>query len=499
MFKKSTRILTSALISLMMVSSLCLTSCGKSDKKEQAATDDDVITLRICNCEEYIDEGGWGEDEVIELDNGEVIFGENSLIDDFETWYYETYGKKVEVEYSTFGTNEDLYNQLTLGDTYDLICPSDYMIMKLMYEGKLQPYSEEFYDPTIETNYYAQGVSDYISNIFESYEVNGETWSKYASCYMWGTTGIVYNPEYITEEQASSWKLFLNSDMSKRLTVKDSVRDTIFIAMAIANEETLMDEDFRNSPDYNDQVFKVMNNTSQEMVDKCEDILRIVKGNAYSFETDSGKADMVIGRVWANYQYSGDAVYSLDQAEEDGIYLNYSIPEEASNLWFDGWCMPKNGIDGDAEKQQCAEAFINFLSRPDNVVRNMYYIGYTSGISGGDSDTIEQYVNWLYAAEDDAEDTVEYDLSYFFGEGKGIITAESEQLNRQLFGQYPDEETMDRLSVMWFYNEEESERVNNMWINIRCYDPADAFWPIVLILGLTVIIAIVVIVKKRKN
>ena len=61
---------------------------------------EEEIVLRVCNWEEYIDEGGWGEDEVIDLESGD-IFGENHMVKDFETWYYETYGKRVRVEYST--------------------------------------------------------------------------------------------------------------------------------------------------------------------------------------------------------------------------------------------------------------------------------------------------------------------------------------------------------------------------------------------------------------
>ena len=66
---------------------------------------------------------------MIDLEDGTEIFGENSMVTDFENWYYETYGQKVKVEYSCFGTNEDLYIMLTLVDIYDLVCPSDYMIM----------------------------------------------------------------------------------------------------------------------------------------------------------------------------------------------------------------------------------------------------------------------------------------------------------------------------------------------------------------------------------
>ena len=66
---------------------------------------DDVLTIRVCNWEEYIDEGGWGDDEVIDLESGD-IFGETALYEEFEDWYYENYGKRVHVEYSCFGTNE---------------------------------------------------------------------------------------------------------------------------------------------------------------------------------------------------------------------------------------------------------------------------------------------------------------------------------------------------------------------------------------------------------
>ena len=96
------------------------------------------VVLRVCNWEEYIDLGDWDEEETIELESGDII-GENSMVKDFEEWYEETYGIKVKVEYSTFGTNEDLYNMLTLGDEYDLVCPSEYMFMKLMTEKQLVP------------------------------------------------------------------------------------------------------------------------------------------------------------------------------------------------------------------------------------------------------------------------------------------------------------------------------------------------------------------------
>lgn len=108
------------------------------------------------------------------------------MVDEFEAWYEETYGEKVRVEYSTFGTNEDLYNQMTLGDTFDLVCPSEYMIMKMMEEGSLEPYSDEFSDRTNPDNYYSRGVSPYIQKIFADLNIGGSPLSSYAAGYMWG-------------------------------------------------------------------------------------------------------------------------------------------------------------------------------------------------------------------------------------------------------------------------------------------------------------------------
>lgn len=434
------------------------------------------IVLRVANWEEYIDEGGWDEEERIDLDDREhtSIIGRNSMTDDFEKWYKDTYGVDVEVQYSTFGTNEDLYNQLTLGNEFDLVCPSEYMFMKLIAEDRLQPLSDRFYDESIEENYYARGVSDYIRNIFDTNTINGQPWSRYAAGYMWGTTGIVYNPKKITREEASHWNILTNPEYKGQVTIKDNVRDSYFAALGILNEQKLLDPVFQNSSDRLDQTAELMNRTDAKTVDVAEKILKQMKENAYSFESDSGKADMVTGKVLANYQWSGDAVYTLDQAEIDDYYLEYAVPEECTNVWFDGWVMLKDGIREDSRKQQAAEAFINFISRPDNVVRNMYYIGYTSVISGGDSDLIYAYADWCYGAEDDAQDTIEYPVGFFFNgdnsDPEYVITAESDQARRQLYAQYPPEDVLERAVVMQYFDQDNNQRINQMWVNVRCFD-----------------------------
>lgn len=434
------------------------------------SADEDVIVLRVCNWEEYMDEGDWDEDEAMDINDEVTIYGENSMVEDYEEWFYETYGKRVVVEYSTFGTNEELYNQLTLGDVYDLVCPSEYMIMKMMTEDMVVPFSDDFFDAEDENNYYIRNVSPYINWRMQNLVIDGQSIEKYGACYMWGTLGIVYNPEYITEDQASHWDLLLDPDVYKQVTIKDSVRDAYFAGNAIYNYDLLMSDEFRNSEDYFERLDATLNATDSVTVDGVEDILSSAQKNVYSFETDAGKADLVTGKVYANQQWSGDAVYTMDQAEEDGVELCYAAPEEATNLWFDGWCMLDKGIAGDADKQLAAEAFVNFVSRPDNAIRNMYYIGYTSSIAGVTDGLISDYIEYNFAAEEDDDEAVPYDIGYFFGEDEYIVMTPEEQVRRQFGAQYPTKDIVDRSVVMAYFNKEGNERINRMWTNVRCFD-----------------------------
>lgn len=474
-----------------------------SVRAEEDETDVPEVTLRISNWEEYIDLGGWDEDETIELESGDII-GEEYMVHEFEDWYYETYGVKVHVIYSTFGTNEDLYNMLALGDVYDLVCPSEYMIMKLMAENALVPLSDEFFDETDENNYYIRGLSPFIRNIFDSKEINGEPWSKYMSGYMWGITGIVYNPEEVTREEASTWKILNNPKFRRQVTIKDNVRDSYFAAVGAVKSDLLTSEEFLSDPDYADRLEEEMNDISPETITAAETFLHSVKNNAYSFETESGKADMITGKVLANYQWSGDAVYSMDQADEDDFTLAFAVPEESSNIYFDGWVMLKSGVGDDPAKQHAAEAFINYISRPDNVVRNMYYVGYTSVISGGDDPTIFEYADWSFGAEEDEEETEDYPLGYFFSEdgdpdGEYVITAPADQVERQLFAQYPSEEAIAHTCIMTYFDAEQNEAINRMWINIRCFDIRSVPAGVWIALACVIAAGIVLYVRKKKS
>ena len=439
-------------------------------------TRDNRPVLKIANWAEYIDGGD-----------------ENSeLIEEFEDWYKEKTGEEIRVEYCIADDNETLYNMIKMGDYFDLICPSEYMIMKLAAEDRLMKLPEEFFDKSNPDNYYVNNVSKYIQNTFENNSMKGKasgsSWSEYAAGYMWGTTGFVYNPEeLVNEDDVSKWSIFTNPEYANKITAKNNVRDTYFIGLAMHYEEQLqaLKTEFETGikdqtalTNYQSTLSLLMNDAQEETMNAVKPKLKALASNLYGFETDEGKNDMIGGKISVNYQWSGDAVYIMDYAQGDDeedpvanpVYLNYCIPDTVSNLWFDGWVLPK-----DCKNVTAATMFINFLSKPENAVRNMEYIGYTSCIAG--DYVFENYAKAYYEAEEDDTSAKSYDLNYYFNPSyvKGdpstiseayIFLSPEEQFQRQLFAQYPDEETLTRCVAMSYFDREENTRANLMWNDI---------------------------------
>lgn len=472
-----------------------LTACKKEEK----------LVLNVYNCEEYIAEG---EDF--------------DMIEEFEKYYYETHHKHVTVNYSTYGTNENMYNELKLTKnkkkgtySYDLVCPSDYMLMKMITENMLEEYDldekgEYKYIPN-----YNENVSPYIKKLF-----NDNSWNKYGVCYMWGTMGYVYNPEKVAHEDMKSWTGILKDEYKMKSTIKDSARDTYILAQGIAFKEKL-DSLNKNAENYNASLTSIFNDTSEFAMSESEKVLREVKEIVYGFEVDSGKGDMASGKIWINFAWSGDAVYAIDEAEKYGTELYYSVPEEGSNVWFDGWVMPKGA------NKELAQEFLNFINNPENTVKNMNYIGYTPSLAG--KVMFENAINWygLWVLDENADgkillngknynevyfgdldeekrlalknldgtytlnipeyndddevigvsseiiDVYAHDVDYFFGDisdeykidGKTVIYTDT--VGRQLSTQYPDGETVNRCIIMKEFTKAENNDLNNMWSSVK--------------------------------
>lgn len=383
----------------------------------------DVEILRVYNWEEYISESK--EDESIDI------------ITQFEKYCKETLNRNVKVEYSTFGTNENMYNELNLSKkktasgvnySYDLVCPSEYMLLKMMREGML-----EKLDMSKVPNY-AENASPYIQELFKTLKNEGsdESLYEYAACYMWGTMGYVYNPEIVSDEDASHWNLLWNDKYKGKGTIKDSVRDSYILAVGYCLEDELNGvlKDYEkdgNSAEYNKRLTEIFNRTDDKTVDIVGKALTDLKDKIYGYEVDSGKKEMAQGKIAINFAWSGDAVYTLDEAEtpdagDNALYLKYAVPKEGSNIFFDGWAMPKGA------NVELAQEFINFIESPDNAVLNMDYIGYSPSIGG--ETMFENAIDWYGATayapttkvtKEDVENMDEEEAEYYYVDESGNV------------------------------------------------------------------------------
>ena len=492
---------------LFFILSIFLVGCSKEE---------DVLTLRIYNWQDYIDEGVDEEGQPIGT----------SVMEDWQKWYYDTYGVEVEILYDTFETNEVMMNTLKTGKTtYDLICPSEYTIQKMIRLDMLDEFDYDLKDSNgnlIMSNY--QYISPYLKDLF-----NSKGWDKYAIPYMWGTMGFIYNPELVSEEDIKNWSILWDEDYKNMATAKDSVRDTYVVGVMHVYFDELMDLKNKldngqiTSSEYTNEIGKIMNRCDDETLDKVEQALKKMKSNLYGFEVDSGKSDIVTGKVAINFAWSGDAVYSLDIAEDENeLYLNYQVPEEGSNVWFDGWVMPKGA------NKELAQSFVNYLCSPEIAVRNMNYIGYTSSVVGDEIlDMIDDWYGAIYPEFNDETSTwwydevdlglndsnlnvevidneiylgnqkvidilsniydeeevpysdyylcesYEVDLTYLFKgsvsseyltDGKVIVTVE--ERGRQFDTQYPDYETIQKCGIMEDFGDQ-NDAVLAMWENVK--------------------------------
>lgn len=415
------------------------------------------LVLRVYNWQEYINDG---TDE-----DGQKI--DESVMELWEEDYYSRTGQKVRVQYDTFETNETMLNTLRTGKTqYDLVCPSDYIIQKMLLEtqsGTDENIMLEKYDLSKMPNY-TNNCSPYISELFARYG-----WTDYAVCYMWGSVGILYNPEEVNEADVKTWDILWNPDYKNAITCKDTSRDAYVIGLLKVYGDELRAN--RAAYDAGEITGEELQNRTQEIVNRVDDdsiaavetALKEMKSNIYGFEVDSGKGDIVTGKIDANIAWSGDAVYAMDLAEEeDDKYLNYVVPEEGSTIWFDGWVMPKGA------NVELAQDFVNFLCSPEIAAMNQDFIGYTSAIAG--DDIFDLAVDWYN--EEDGE--IEYDLTYFFEgtlsedrlteDGRAVIR--TSETNRQLMAQYPDLDTTYRCGVMEDFGDQ-NEKVLASWSKVK--------------------------------
>jgi len=406
-----------------------------------ACTEDRSQILKVYNWADYIDE---------------------ELIGEFEAWYEEQTGEKVTVVYQTFDINETMLSKIELGhEDYDLACPSDYIIERMLSNDLLIPIDKDFGD----TPNYIDNVSPYIvEELFNQIEGNGKNANDYSVGYMWGTTGLLYNREFVSDEEVKTWDVLRKPEYAGKILVKDAFRD-VYTSLLISFNMDAIESGEKN-------IQTIGFDASEESIAKVEEYLRSFKDGVAGWEADFGKDQMTKGLAWINLSWSGDAQWAMDEAAEVGVDLDYSIPYSGSTVWFDGWVIPKY-----ARNIKAASYFINFLCMPENAVRNMDAIGYVSAIGG--QEVLEAMI--------DEESFEPIDVSYFFGE-----EADSVCVNPVL---YPDRKVMERCGMM---HDVGTEDLLKMWSRIKG-DSASAWTYILICLVLGGLIAAVIIKYAKKR
>ena len=217
--------------------------------------------------------------------------------------------------------------------------------------------------------------------------------------YMWGTLGILYNADVVTEaDLAKGWGLLWNENgneaLNGKIFMKDSIRDSYCAAVMYLKEYNLLPDAHKNK-----SVQELINTNDDAMLDAVEELLVRQKDVLKGYEVDFGKQEMISEKGLVDLAWSGDALYAIEEAEASSSApaLDYFVPEVGGNVWFDGWVIPKN-----AKNKEAANYFIAFLNEPEIAMSNMLEIGYTSAVDKSVFESSEAALALLEEAEYDA-------------------------------------------------------------------------------------------------
>ena len=376
-----------------------------------ACSSDRDHILKVYNWSDYIDE---------------------ALIGEFEQWYEEQTGEPVKVVYQTFDINETMLSKIEKGhEDYDVVCPSDYIIERMLRSDLALPINMDFGETP---NYIEGSLSPYLTKCLKDLKTGDKDASKYAVAYMWGTTGFIYNTKFVDPEDLRTWDALRNPKFADKIFVKDAARD-IYSQIIIY----LKHDEIAAGKVTMEELLAVPN---QENVDLVEKYLMQIKGQVAGYEADFGKDQMTQERGWISLNWSGDACWAIEEAAEVGVNLDYIVPDEGATVWFDGWVIPKY-----AKNTKAASYFINFMCKPENAIRNAEEIGYVSAC--GTPEILEHF-------RDEEYDPI--NLTYFFGEG-----ADSIRINPVM---YPAQEVIERCGLEHDWGEDSSMLIE-MWSRVK--------------------------------
>ena len=314
------RILTLLLTLLLVILPvLSLTACDR----ESGGT----VILYVYNWGEYMSDGSEGTLDVNEM---------------FEAWYLETYGVKVQVNYSTYSSNESMYAKLSSGSVnYDVVVPSDYMIERMIAEDMLAElnFKNIPHIGNIHPDFFGEDAR------YDYYDPD----NKYAVPYMYGMIGIIYNKTMVDEADVGSWDLMWNEKYEGNILQFNNSRDAFGTAQYFKG----LDVNSKNEAEW------------REALALLKDQKPILQG----YVMDEIFNKMENGSAAIAAYYAGDF---LSMYENNGD-LEFFYPSEGTNLYVDAMCIPKS-----SQNKEIAERYIDFMLRETPAVANAEYTYYAS-------------------------------------------------------------------------------------------------------------------------
>ena len=324
------RILTAA-IALVLLLAVCLPTLCSCAQISVGSIGGSTTTLYVYNWGEYISDGSEGTLNVNDM---------------FEDWYYETYGERVVVNYSTYSSNESMYAKISSGSSnYDVIVPSDYMIERMINEEGGSLLAPLNYDNIPN----AKNILSEFQNADYDPDNNKDGYSDYSVPYLYGMIGIIYNTTMVDEEDIGSWDLMWNEKYAGNILQFNNSRDAFGTAQYYLGK----DVNSNNEADW------------RAALEKLKEQKPILQG----YVMDEIYNKMENGSAAIAAYYAGDYLAMYENNED----LEFFYPEEGTNLYVDAMCIPAS-----SQNKEIAERYINFMLMAEPAIANAEYTYYAS-------------------------------------------------------------------------------------------------------------------------
>ena len=345
------------LLAVALLSALCIlfASCGGGGGEK--------IVLYVYNWGEYIEDGSGTEDG-------------KSVNDLFEEYCKNELGLNVEVNYSTFSSNEDMYAKIDSGAVaYDIIIPSDYMIERMIKNNLIRPL-----DMTLIPNY--QNIDERFKGENVYYETDAKEGEIYSVPYFYGMIGVIYNTGIVAEddEDLGSWSLMWDADYQGDILQFNNSRDAFGTALYYLQYD--------------------VNEATPEQWKEALELLKAQKSVVQGYVMDEIFNKMKSNSAAVAAYYAGDYLSMY----EDNDSLSFFYPKEGTNSYVDAMCIPAN-----SKNYELANIYINFMCSEEIARMNAEYTYYASPVTTVVQN--EEYREYMESVHEDAMEILYGEMS----------------------------------------------------------------------------------------